>query len=93
MIVDHACSAYSNISVPLYDTLGSSATTDNHLVCLATLEYDLCTSTNISPAAGPDAVKFIVNHATVQAIFCVPQTLNIVSLLPSSQVVVDGNKH
>ncbi|KAL8121722.1 long chain acyl-CoA synthetase 6, peroxisomal-like [Apium graveolens] len=47
MIVDHACAAYSYISVPLYDTLG------------------------------PDAVKFIVNHATVQAIFCVPQTLNV----------------
>ncbi|KAK2980893.1 hypothetical protein RJ640_011367 [Escallonia rubra] len=51
MIVDHACSAYSYISVPLYDTLG------------------------------PDAVKYIVNHATVQAIFCVSQTLSIVSML------------
>ena len=30
-------------------------------------------------SAGPDAVKYIVNHAVVQAIFCVPQTLNIVS--------------
>ncbi|KAL4642518.1 hypothetical protein ACB092_02G024200 [Castanea dentata] len=46
LIVDHACSAYSSISVPLYDTLG------------------------------PDAVRFIVNHASVQVIFCVPQTLN-----------------
>ncbi|CAL0320429.1 unnamed protein product [Lupinus luteus] len=46
IIVDHACSAYSYISVPLYDTLG------------------------------PDAVQFIVNHALVQVIFCVPQTLN-----------------
>ncbi|XP_027107684.1 long chain acyl-CoA synthetase 6, peroxisomal-like [Coffea arabica] len=46
LIVDHACSAYSYISVPLYDTLG------------------------------PDAVKYIVNHAYVQAIFCVPSTLN-----------------
>ncbi|KAB1214211.1 Long chain acyl-CoA synthetase 7, peroxisomal [Morella rubra] len=46
LIVDHACSAYSNISVPLYDTLG------------------------------PDAVKYIVNHAAVQVVFCVPQTLN-----------------
>uniref|UniRef100_A0A2P2MTA2 Long-chain-fatty-acid--CoA ligase n=1 Tax=Rhizophora mucronata TaxID=61149 RepID=A0A2P2MTA2_RHIMU len=47
LIVDHACSAYSYISVPLYDTLG------------------------------PDAVKYIVNHAAVQAIFCVPQTLSL----------------
>ncbi|KAK1279203.1 Long chain acyl-CoA synthetase 6, peroxisomal [Acorus gramineus] len=47
IIVDHACSAYSYVSVPLYDTLG------------------------------PDAVKYIVNHASVQAIFCVHQTLNI----------------
>ncbi|KAL2942078.1 Long chain acyl-CoA synthetase 7 peroxisomal [Bienertia sinuspersici] len=46
IVVDHACSAYSYISVPLYDTLG------------------------------PDAVKYIVNHADVQAIFCVPETLN-----------------
>ncbi|KAH7573749.1 hypothetical protein JRO89_XS03G0201900 [Xanthoceras sorbifolium] len=46
LIVDHACSAYSYTSVPLYDTLG------------------------------PDAVRFIINHAIVQAIFCVPQTLN-----------------
>lgn len=30
-------------------------------------------------AEGPDAVKFIVNHATVQAIFCVAETLNSVS--------------
>nr|BAK01280.1 predicted protein [Hordeum vulgare subsp. vulgare] len=44
--IDHACAAYSYISVPLYDTLG------------------------------PDAVQFIVNHATVEAIFCVPQTLS-----------------
>ncbi|GAB4835828.1 Long chain acyl-CoA synthetase 7 peroxisomal [Ancistrocladus abbreviatus] len=46
IIVDHACSAYSYISVPLYDTLG------------------------------PDAVKYIVNHADAKAIFCVPTTLN-----------------
>ncbi|KAD4982413.1 hypothetical protein E3N88_19084 [Mikania micrantha] len=45
MIVDHACSAYSYVSVPLYDTLG------------------------------PDAVKCIVNHSSIQAKFCVPQTL------------------
>ncbi|XP_044486934.1 long chain acyl-CoA synthetase 6, peroxisomal-like [Mangifera indica] len=46
LIVDHACSAYSFISVPLYDTLG------------------------------PDAVKYIANHASIKAIFCVPETLN-----------------
>ncbi|XAR52595.1 Long-chain-fatty-acid--CoA ligase [Bertholletia excelsa] len=46
LIVDHACSAYSYISVPLYDTIG------------------------------PDAVKYIVNHADIEAIFCVPSTLN-----------------
>ncbi|VFQ69099.1 unnamed protein product [Cuscuta campestris] len=46
LIVDHACSAYSYISVPLYDTLG------------------------------PDAVKFIANHAGIEAIFCVPDTMN-----------------
>ncbi|KAM7274114.1 hypothetical protein ACFE04_028778 [Oxalis oulophora] len=62
MIVDHACAAYSYISVPLYDTLG------------------------------PDAVKFVVNHADVQAIFCVPQTLNtlltFVSEIPSVRLIV-----
>ncbi|KAL0413115.1 UNVERIFIED_CONTAM: Long chain acyl-CoA synthetase 6, peroxisomal [Sesamum radiatum] len=62
MIVDHACSAYSYISVPLYDTLG------------------------------PDAVKYIVNHSDVQAIFCVPSTLNtlltFLSEIPSVRVIV-----
>lgn len=62
MIVDHACSAYSYISVPLYDTLG------------------------------PDAVKYIVNHAVVHAIFCVPQTLNMLlsflSEIPSARLIV-----
>ncbi|KAJ0954959.1 putative long-chain-fatty-acid--CoA ligase [Helianthus annuus] len=47
LVVDHACSAYSYVSVPLYDTLG------------------------------PDAVKYIINHADVQAVFCVPSTLNV----------------
>lgn len=67
VIVDHACSAYSFISVPLYDTLG------------------------------PDAVKYAVNHANVQAIFCVSLTLNILlsflSEMPSVRlvVVVGGN--
>jgi len=62
LIVDHACSAYSSISVPLYDTLG------------------------------PDAVKFIVNHASVQVIFCVPQTLNsllsFLSDIPTVRLIV-----
>ena len=35
--------------------------------------------------AGPDAVQFIVNHATVEVIFCVPQTLSIVSFNLCSQ--------
>ncbi|KAI4342756.1 hypothetical protein MLD38_027341 [Melastoma candidum] len=62
LIIDHACSAYSYVSVPLYDTLG------------------------------PDAVKYIVNHAAVQAIFCVPQTLNVMlnflSEIPSVRIIV-----
>ncbi|KAL2490534.1 Long chain acyl-CoA synthetase 7 [Abeliophyllum distichum] len=62
LVVDHACSAYSFISVPLYDTLG------------------------------PDAVKYIVNHADVQAIFCVTSTLNtllsFLSEIPSVRVIV-----
>ncbi|CAN4111134.1 unnamed protein product [Withania somnifera] len=62
LIVDHACSAYSYTSVPLYDTLGS------------------------------DAVKYIVNHADVQAIFCVPTTLNtlltFLSEIPSVRLIV-----
>ncbi|XP_044483371.1 long chain acyl-CoA synthetase 7, peroxisomal [Mangifera indica] len=62
LIVDHACSAYSYISVPLYDTLG------------------------------PDAVKYVINHAEIQAIFCVPQTLNMllsfISEIPSVCLIV-----
>ncbi|CAA0812271.1 Long chain acyl-CoA synthetase 7- peroxisomal [Striga hermonthica] len=62
LIVDHACSSYSFVSIPLYDTLG------------------------------PDVVKYIVNHASVQALFCVPQTFNILlsflSELPSVRLIV-----
>lgn len=62
LVVDHACSAYSFVSVPLYDTLG------------------------------PEAVKYIVNHATVRAIFCEPKTLNILmsflSDIPSVHLIV-----
>lgn len=62
LVVDHACSAYSYISVPLYDTLG------------------------------PDAVKYIVGHADIQAIFCVPSTLNtllcFMSDIPSVRLIV-----
>ncbi|KAI3715074.1 hypothetical protein L6452_22041 [Arctium lappa] len=48
LVVDHACSAYSYVSVPLYDTLGL------------------------------DAVKYIINHANLQAVFCEPSTLYII---------------
>lgn len=62
LVVDHACSAYSFVSVPLYDTLG------------------------------PEAVKYIVNHAAVRAIFCEPKTLNILmsflSDIPSVDLIV-----
>ncbi|KAJ1702483.1 hypothetical protein LUZ63_002262 [Rhynchospora breviuscula] len=41
---------------------------------------------------GPDAVEFIVNHASLQVIFCVPQTLSIllsfVSKFPSVRLIV-----
>ncbi|KAL6905642.1 hypothetical protein ACP4OV_003243 [Aristida adscensionis] len=61
-IVDHACAAYSYVSVPLYDTLG------------------------------PDAVQFIVNHAAVEVIFCVPQTLStllsFISQMPCVRLIV-----
>ncbi|KAJ8622695.1 hypothetical protein MRB53_031224 [Persea americana] len=62
VIVDHACSAYSYISVPLYDTLG------------------------------PDAVKYVVNHASVEAIFCTSHTLSallsFLSEIPTVRVIV-----
>ncbi|GFP84010.1 long chain acyl-coa synthetase 7 peroxisomal [Phtheirospermum japonicum] len=62
LVVDHACSAYSFVTVPLYDTLG------------------------------PEAVKYIVNHAAVRALFCVPQTLSILmtflSEIPSVRLIV-----
>ncbi|PHT85991.1 Long chain acyl-CoA synthetase 6, peroxisomal [Capsicum annuum] len=62
LIVDHACSAYSYISVPLYDTLG------------------------------PEAIKYIANHAAIEAIFCVPETLNhllsFLSEIPSLHLIV-----
>ncbi|XVF31331.1 hypothetical protein REPUB_Repub16aG0136400 [Reevesia pubescens] len=62
LVVDHACAAYSYISVPLYDTLG------------------------------PDAVNYVVKHSGIQAIFCVPQTLDtllsFISLIPSVHLIV-----
>ncbi|KAK6139061.1 hypothetical protein DH2020_027184 [Rehmannia glutinosa] len=62
LVVDHACSAYSFISVPLYDTLG------------------------------PEAVKYVVNHAAIRAIFCVPHTMDILlsflSEIPSVHLIV-----
>lgn len=77
LIVDHACTAYSYISVPLYDTLGTYMT-DKKCIYLDTLVLFLqC----LILCAGPDAVKYVVNHADVQAIFCVPETLNTVSLI------------
>lgn len=79
LVVDHACAAYSFISVPLYDTLGNPSKFEivsvNFWVC------KLCFFLIwFSGYAGPDAVKFAVNHATLEAIFCVPQTLNTVSV-------------
>ena len=44
------------------------------MICLVTV-FVYCTFV----LSGPDAVQFIVNHAAVEAIFCVPQTLSIVS--------------
>ncbi|KAL3507919.1 hypothetical protein ACH5RR_033301, partial [Cinchona calisaya] len=62
LIVDHACSAYSFIWVPLYDTLG------------------------------PNAVKYILNHASIHAVFGVPQTLDtllkFLSEIPSVRLIV-----
>lgn len=62
IIVDHACSAYSYISVPLYDTLG------------------------------PDAVNYIINHASVEVIFCLSHTLDtllkFLHEMPSVRLIV-----
>ncbi|KAK9919832.1 hypothetical protein M0R45_028407 [Rubus argutus] len=62
VIVDNVCSAYSFISVPLYDTLG------------------------------PDAVKYVVSHANIEAIFCTPDNLNtllsFLSEMPSVALIV-----
>uniref|UniRef100_A0A7I4CCW8 Long-chain-fatty-acid--CoA ligase n=1 Tax=Physcomitrium patens TaxID=3218 RepID=A0A7I4CCW8_PHYPA len=69
VISELACSAYSYVSVPLYDTLGA------------------------------DAVKYIVSHAEVAAVFCTPDklqtVLNCLSELPSVRliVVVGGAEH
>ncbi|KAJ9538496.1 hypothetical protein OSB04_031229 [Centaurea solstitialis] len=88
IIVDHACSAYSYISVPLYDTLGLLPINFfQDFVCLSV--RCRCVEWQLVPIlAGPDAVKFIVNHASAQAIFCVPETLHVVvggldELMPS----------
>lgn len=50
------------------------------------------TSVPLYDTLGPDAVKYIVNHADVQAIFCVPGTLNtlltFLSEIPSVRLIV-----
>ncbi|MCE3050038.1 Long chain acyl-CoA synthetase 7 peroxisomal [Datura stramonium] len=50
------------------------------------------TSVPLYDTLGPDAVKYIVNHADVQAIFCVPTTLNtlltFLSEIPSVRLIV-----
>ncbi|KAJ7515816.1 hypothetical protein O6H91_22G028900 [Diphasiastrum complanatum] len=62
MVAEHACSSYSYVSVPLYDTLG------------------------------PDAVKYIINHAEIVAIFCTPDKLQTLLTclpeLPSVRLIV-----
>ena len=40
VIVDHACSAYSYVSVPLYDTLGMFTTQNDYTIVLLFI-YDL----------------------------------------------------
>lgn len=43
------------------------------------LFFMFCLNLCVDKRTGPDAVQYIVNHASVQVIFCVPQTLSIVS--------------
>nr|GEW64704.1 long chain acyl-CoA synthetase 6, peroxisomal-like [Tanacetum cinerariifolium] len=101
LIVDHACSAYSYISVPLYDTLGPDAVKFivNHaavqvVFCVPQTLKDICKFQHVPlyDTLGPDAVKFIVNHAAVQVVFCVPQTLkdllSYLSEVPSVRLIV-----
>lgn len=80
IIVDHACSAYSYISVPLYDTLGMFFC---YLECLWIIVFSKWQSIPFILSVGPDAVKFVVNHSSIEVIFCVSQTLSIVSSIPS----------
>lgn len=77
LIVEHACSAYSFVSVPLYDTLGRSfSNTEDFIYGNNFLKLLL----NIY-LAGPEAAKYITNHAALKAIFCMPQTLYNVRFL------------
>ncbi|KAJ7527777.1 hypothetical protein O6H91_16G070400 [Diphasiastrum complanatum] len=58
LITEHACSSYSYVSVPLYDTLGA------------------------------DAVKYIINHAGIEAVFCASDKLQtLLDCLPEIQTV------
>eukprot|EP01018_Ginkgo_biloba_P039925 Gb_21648 [translate_table: standard] len=62
IVVDQACSSYSYISIPLYDTLG------------------------------PDAAKYIINHAEIAAVFCVQESLEYLlkfsTQLPSLRLLI-----
>ncbi|KAG0479753.1 hypothetical protein HPP92_010611 [Vanilla planifolia] len=57
IIVDHACSAFSYVSVPLYDTLG------------------------------PDAVSYIVNHASIQVVGGSDENLDFVPSINQPTVI------
>ncbi|EOY11330.1 Long-chain acyl-CoA synthetase 7 isoform 2 [Theobroma cacao] len=50
------------------------------------------TSVPLYDTLGPDAVNYVVNHSGIQAIFCVPQTLNtllsFISQIPSVRLIV-----
>lgn len=52
--------------------------------CISSISWNLLNFvTGFCLVPGPDAVKYIVNHADIQAIFCVPNTLSAVSLFLS----------
>lgn len=65
--------------MPLYDTLGMFTIQNDYTIGLLVVHDLYSDSFCAFVLSGPDAVQFIVNHAAVEVIFCVPQTLSIVS--------------
>ena len=70
VIAEQGCSAYSLVSVPLYDTLGTSAVVRTGML--------RCISWDCVGCVGPDAASYIINQTEMTTIVVGEDKLSIV---------------